>query len=106
MFDEEPDGDPHGECRAEITRLTAELADARSVAVDVCQYLDCPASNLLAVVTSLYESRVAAVDALAASRAVPADVEALIKEVTDGALEAGSCSALGHTYSRATPSTT
>lgn len=99
MFDEEPDRDPHGECRAEITRLTAELADARSVAVDVCQYLDCPAPNLLAVVTSLYESRVAAVDALAASRAVPADVEALIKEVTDGALEAGSCSALGHTYS-------
>ncbi len=36
---------------------------------------------------------------LAAARAVPADVEALIKEVTDGALEAGSCSALGHTYS-------
>lgn len=99
MFDEEPDRDPHGECRAEITRLTAELAAARSVAVDVCQYLDCPAPNLLAVVTSLYESRVAAVDALAASRAVPADVEALIKEVTDGALEAGSCSALGHTYS-------
>ncbi len=60
MFDEEPDGDPHGECRAEIARLTAELD---------------------------------------AARAVPADVEALIKEVTDGALEAGSCSALGHTYS-------
>lgn len=25
MFDEEPDGDPHGECAAEISRLNAEL---------------------------------------------------------------------------------
>ena len=24
-FDEEPDGDPHGECAAEITRLRAEV---------------------------------------------------------------------------------
>lgn len=26
MFDEQPDGDPHGECAAEIHRLTALLA--------------------------------------------------------------------------------
>lgn len=26
MFDEQPDGDPHGECAAEINRLEAELA--------------------------------------------------------------------------------
>lgn len=25
MFDEQPDGDPHGECAAEINRLTAEV---------------------------------------------------------------------------------
>lgn len=29
MFDEQPDGDPHGECAAEIARLTAELKEAR-----------------------------------------------------------------------------
>lgn len=27
MFDEEPDGDPHGECREAIHRLQAELAE-------------------------------------------------------------------------------
>jgi hypothetical protein len=35
MFDEEPDRDPHGECRAEIARLTAELAAARAVPAEV-----------------------------------------------------------------------
>ena len=29
MFDEQPDGDPHGECAAEIHRLQAELAAER-----------------------------------------------------------------------------
>lgn len=29
MFDEQPDGDPHGECAAEITRLNAALAAER-----------------------------------------------------------------------------
>jgi hypothetical protein len=28
-FDEEPDGDPHGECAAEISRLTAEVAELK-----------------------------------------------------------------------------
>jgi hypothetical protein len=28
MFDEQPDGDPHGECAAEIARLTAALKQA------------------------------------------------------------------------------
>ena len=28
MFDEEPDGDPHGECAEEIKRLTVALKDA------------------------------------------------------------------------------
>jgi hypothetical protein len=30
MFDEQPDGDPHGECAAEIHRLEAEVAHVRS----------------------------------------------------------------------------
>ncbi len=46
---------------AEIARLTAELAAARAVTVDVCRYLDCAASDLLAVVTSLYETRARAI---------------------------------------------
>jgi hypothetical protein len=29
MFDEQPDGDPHGECAAEIHRLERELSEAR-----------------------------------------------------------------------------
>ena len=29
MFDEQPDGDPHGECAAEIYRLMADLAAAQ-----------------------------------------------------------------------------
>jgi len=29
MFDEEPDADPHGECREEIRRLEAEIARLR-----------------------------------------------------------------------------
>jgi hypothetical protein len=29
MFDEEPDADPHGECREEIRRLAAEIARLR-----------------------------------------------------------------------------
>lgn len=28
-FDEQPDGDPHGECAAEIARLAAELAQQK-----------------------------------------------------------------------------
>ncbi len=38
MFDEEPDGDPHGECRAEIARLTAELDAARAVPADAARW--------------------------------------------------------------------
>ena len=30
MFDEQPDGDPHGECAAEIYRLPAEVASYRA----------------------------------------------------------------------------
>lgn len=29
-FDEQPDGDPHGECAAEIARLNAEVARLKS----------------------------------------------------------------------------
>lgn len=29
MFDEQPDGDPHSECAAEIHRLESELAEAK-----------------------------------------------------------------------------
>lgn len=46
---------------AEIARLTAELAAARAVTAGVCRYLDCAASDLLAVVTSLYETRARAI---------------------------------------------
>ena len=35
MFDEEPDRDPHDECRAEINRLAAELDAARAVPAEV-----------------------------------------------------------------------
>lgn len=45
MFDEQPDGDPHGECAAEIHRLQAEvtrlrevLADARATIFDLQDY--------------------------------------------------------------------
>ena len=52
---------------AEIARLTAEQAAARAVTAGVCRYLDCAASDLLAVVTSLYETRARAIsDATAA----------------------------------------
>lgn len=30
MFDQEPDGDPHGECALEIARLTARLAECEA----------------------------------------------------------------------------
>lgn len=30
MFDEEPDGDPHGECRAEIDKLAGHVSTLRS----------------------------------------------------------------------------
>lgn len=46
---------------AEIARLTAELSAARAVTAGVCRYLDCAASDLLAVVTSLYETRARAI---------------------------------------------
>jgi hypothetical protein len=53
---------------AEIARLTAELAAARAVVTDVCRYLDCAASDLLAVVTSLYETRARAISDATAAR--------------------------------------
>lgn len=31
MFDEQPDGDPHGECAAEIAQLNAEIGKLRFV---------------------------------------------------------------------------
>ena len=37
MFDEHPDGDPHGECAAEISRLTAEVERLRSLLLDMRQ---------------------------------------------------------------------
>ena len=32
MFDEQPDGDPHGECAAEIRRLQEQIAQLRAAA--------------------------------------------------------------------------
>ena len=48
--------------------LVAELAAARAVTAGVCRYLDCAASDLLAVVTSLYESRARAISDATAAR--------------------------------------
>lgn len=53
---------------AEIARLTADLAAARAVTAGVCRYLDCSESDLLAVVTSLYESRARAISDATAAR--------------------------------------
>ena len=53
---------------AEIARLTAELGAARAVTAGVCRYLDCAASDLLAVVTSLYETRARAISDATAAR--------------------------------------
>jgi len=33
MFDEQPDGDPHGECAAEIHKLSSDLTKAKSLLV-------------------------------------------------------------------------
>jgi len=49
--------------------LVAELAAARAVTAGVCRYLDCAASDLLAVVTSLYETRARAISDATAARA-------------------------------------
>ena len=35
MFDEQPDGNPHGECAAEIHRLEAEVVRLRTALNDV-----------------------------------------------------------------------
>ena len=35
MFDEQPDGNPHGECAAEIHRLEAEITRLRTAINDV-----------------------------------------------------------------------
>ena len=53
MFDEEPDRDPHGECRAEIARLTAELAAARAVPADVEEAIDAYEARVTSLVTSM-----------------------------------------------------
>lgn len=51
MFDEEPDGDPHGECAAEIRRLQATLARPVDLVL-FCpdcglQHIDKPEGNFL-----------------------------------------------------------
>lgn len=53
MTDEEPDRDPHGECRAEIARLTAELAAARAVPADVEAAIDAYEARVTSLVTSM-----------------------------------------------------
>ena len=75
MFDEEPDRDPHGECRAEVARLTAELSAAR-LEVDCGQ--DGPCAKAPGCARHWQERNRELVDELAAARAVPADVEAAI----------------------------
>ena len=50
--------------RAEVAKRDAAIA----ITNDVCRYLDCAASDLLAVVTSLYESRARAISDATAAR--------------------------------------
>ena len=38
-FDEEHDGDPHGECAAEISRLKSELGELRALFPAICAAL-------------------------------------------------------------------
>lgn len=40
MFDEQPDGDPHGECAAEIRRLTAECEKQRIALQEIADDAD------------------------------------------------------------------
>lgn len=40
MFDEEPDGDPHGECAAEIKRLQRLLGEARAILKELVSLKD------------------------------------------------------------------
>jgi hypothetical protein len=40
MFDEQPDGDPHGQCAAEIARLKRELAKMASLAQGILTALN------------------------------------------------------------------
>lgn len=35
MFDEQPDGDPHGECAAEIHRLSEQLNRAKALLIRI-----------------------------------------------------------------------
>jgi hypothetical protein len=39
MFDEQPDGDPHGECAAEIHRLERELAEAKRLLAEAADQM-------------------------------------------------------------------
>ncbi len=48
-FDEEPDGDPHGECAAEIARLNAELREAHNCIVRLNADIDRLKAQLNAV---------------------------------------------------------
>lgn len=80
---------------AEIARLTAELAAARA---EVNCGQDGPCVKAPGCARHWQERNRELADELAAARAVPADVEALVKDAVDGALEAGRCSALGHAY--------
>lgn len=87
MFDEEPDGDPHGECRAEIHRLTALRCDCDEES----------GRHAPTCVVMVREQNVAMVAEiarltaeLAASRAVTPDVEAS-RPATVGGLLATAC---------------
>lgn len=63
--------------------LVAELAAARAVTAGVCRYLDCAASDLLAVVTSLYETRARAIRE---ATATPTTVGGLLATAPAGAI--------------------
>ena len=64
-FDEEPDGDPHGECAMEISRLTKELAEATAelaAARKHLSYVYMVQMNALVKPVMTYEEWLAAID--------------------------------------------
>lgn len=98
MFDEEPDRDPHGECRAEIARLTALRCDCDEES----------GSHAPTCVVAVREQNVemaaeiARLTAeLAAARAVPADVEAAIAHAVGCGLDEQAAMVLRASIARA-----
>lgn len=79
MFDEQPDGDPHGECAAEIHRLEAEVASLRGA---IAQQAAVPAAPDEGVVQALMEkARDAYVHGYCTDNALEAALRAALQAV-------------------------